>query len=81
MITTNINQTHLGKLALTIVSAGVCLMLSGCFFASYSSDSGTVPDVAGPSETSSTTTTTSAAVPATVERQRSTTTTTSVGLP
>lgn len=81
MVTTNINQTHPGKLALTILSAGVCLMLSGCFFASYTSDSGAMPGAAVPSETSSTTTTTSAGAPATVQRQRSTTTTTTVGLP
>jgi len=81
MVTTRINQTHLGKLALTIVGAGVCLMLSGCFFASYTSDSGTVPDLSAPPETSSMTTTTTAAAPATVQRERSTTTTTTVGLP
>jgi hypothetical protein len=73
-----IDQTHLSRLALTIVSAGVCLMLTGCFVASYTSDSGNTPEVGAPSETSSTTTTTVAAAPA-VERQRTTTTT--IGLP
>jgi hypothetical protein len=73
-----IDHTHLSRLALSIVSAGVCLMLTGCFFASYTSDSGPTPEVAAPSETSSTTTTTVAAAP-TVERQRTTTTT--IGLP
>jgi len=73
-----IDQTHLNRLALSVVSAAVCLMLTGCFFASYTSDSGTTPEVGAPSETTSTTTTTVAAAP-TVERQRTTTTT--IGLP
>jgi len=80
MLTMRIDRTHLSKLALTIVGAGVCLMLTGCFFASYTTDSGTTPELGAPSETSSTTTTTSAAVPPTVER-RTTTTTTAIGIP
>ncbi len=72
METMHIRQTHLSKLALTIVSAGACLMLAGCFGATYSQDSGPTPVMAAPAETSSTTTTTTDAAPTTVESHRTT---------
>ena len=59
--------------ALAVISAGVCVMLTGCF--SYTKESRTAtPAVAVPSESSTTTTTTESA-PTTVERQRTTTVT------
>jgi hypothetical protein len=73
MVTMHIHQNLPGKLALTIVSAGVCLMLGGCFGATYTQDSGPTPEVVTPSQTSSTTTTTTSA-PTTVETHHSTTT-------
>jgi|HubBroStandDraft_6_1064221.scaffolds.fasta_scaffold2188293_2 hypothetical protein len=73
MVTIRIEQKHLSKLSLTIVSAGVCLMLAGCFGASYTQDSGPTPQVAAPSETSTTTTTTSDPAATTVESHRTTT--------
>ena len=73
MVTIRIEQKHLSKLSLTIVSAGVCLMLAGCFGASYTQDSGPTPQVAAPSETSTTTTTTSGPAATTVESHRTTT--------
>jgi uncharacterized lipoprotein YajG len=73
MVTIRIEQKHLSKLSLTIVSAGVCLMLAGCFGASYTQDSGPTPQVAAPSETSTTTTTTSDPAAPTVESHRTTT--------
>jgi len=75
MFTTHILQTRPSKLALSIVGAGVCLMLAGCFGATYTQDSGPTPEVAAPSETSSTTTTTTTAPdPTTVESHHTTTT-------
>jgi len=75
MATMHIHQNLPSKLALTILSAGVCLMLAGCFGATYTQDSGPTPEVATPSESSSTTTTTtSAPAPTTVESHHTTTT-------
>lgn len=73
MATMRIHQIHLSRLALTIVSAGACLALAGCFGATYTQDSGP-PEVAAPAQTSSTTTTTTDAAPTTVESHRTTTT-------
>jgi hypothetical protein len=64
-----------GSLALALMSAGVGMMLTGCF--SYTKESRTAtPTVAVPSESSSTTTTTTESAPTTVERERITTVTT-----
>ena len=65
-----------GKFALTVLSAGVCMMLTGCFSYSKESTSRTTPSVVEvPQESSSTTTTTTESNPVTVERQRTTTVT------
>jgi hypothetical protein len=64
-----------GKFALTVMSAGVCMMLTGCFSYSKESTSRTTPSVVEvPQESSSsTTTTTTESNPVKVERQRTTT--------
>ena len=65
-----------GKFALAVMSAGVCMMLTGCFSYSKESTSRTTPSVVEvPQESSSstTTTTTTDSNPVTVERQRTTT--------
>ena len=64
-----------GKFALMVMSAGVCMMLTGCFSYSKETTSRTTPSVVEvPSESSSsTTTTTTESNPVTVERQRTTT--------
>lgn len=60
------------RIALSIISAGVCLVLTGCF--SYTKEQSTTPAVEVPSEASTTTTTTSADN-GVVQREHSTTTT------
>jgi hypothetical protein len=73
MNTKRIDSVYLSNLALTMIGAAVCLMLTGCFGATYSTESGPTPEVASPSETSSTTTTTTSdAVPTTVETRHTT---------
>ncbi len=62
------------RIALSIISAGVCLVLTGCF--SYTKEQSTTPAVEVPSPAeSSTTTTTTSADNGVVQREHSTTTT------
>ena len=62
-----------GKLALTVVSAGVCMVLSGCFSYTKEETSRVVPSAEVPAATTSSTTTTTKNDNGLVERQRTTT--------
>ncbi len=68
-------KRRLNGIALTVVSAGVCLMLTGCFSYTKETSHSSVPAVDVPAESSSTTTTTSTSDNGVVQRDRQTTTT------
>lgn len=68
-------KRQLNTIALTVISAGVCLMLTGCFSYTKETSHSTVPAAEVPPESSSTTTTTTSSDDGTVQRDRQTTTT------
>jgi hypothetical protein len=64
---------HPGKFALTLLSASVCLMLTGCFSYSKEETSRAMPSAEMPSTKTSSTTTTTTNDNGMVERQQRTT--------
>jgi hypothetical protein len=64
---------HPGNFALTLLSASVCLMLTGCFSYSKEETSRAMPSAEVPSTSTSSTTTTTRNDNGIVERQHTTT--------